>query len=91
MLAHIGDNTKNIQRWMRVRLEHRHSGSNDNFLEDALRLGKALQRIPGPGFPLPTKADVYELPDPNDVEGLNKEVSNLIAHLNMPTAGGIIA
>lgn len=91
MLANIGDNIKNIQKWMRTRLEHRHSGSSDNFLDDALRLGKALQRIPGPGFPLPIDADIRELPDPDDVIGLEREVTNIISHLNMSTAGGIIA
>jgi len=91
MLANIGDNIKNIQKWMRTRLEHRHSGSSDNFLDDALRLGKALQRIPGPGFPLPIEADNHELPDQDDVIGLEREVSNIISHLNISTAGGIIA
>jgi hypothetical protein len=89
LLAQIGGNTKAMKRWMRARLENRHSGSSDIFLEDALNLGKALQRIPGPGFPLSLEADEYELPDADDVGRLEYEVKQLIAHMNLPSAGGI--
>ena len=80
-----------MKRWMRARLENRHSGSNDIFLEDALNLGKALQRIPGPGHPLPLGIDEYELPDASDTEQLEYEVKQLLALMNLPSAGGIIA
>ena len=89
LLAQIGGNTKAMKRWMRARLENRHSGSSDIFLDDALNLGKALQRIPGPGFPLSLEADEYELPDADDVGRLEYEVKQLIAHMNLPSAGGI--
>ena len=89
LLAQIGGNTKAMKRWMRARLENRHSGSSDIFLDDALNLGKALQRIPGPGFPLSLEVDEYELPDADDVEQLEYEVKQLIAHMNLPSAGGI--
>ena len=91
LLAKIGGNTKPMKRWMRARLENRHSGSSDNFLEDALALGKALHRIPGPGHPLPLESDEYELPDSSDTEQLEHEVKQLIALMNLPSAGGIIA
>ena len=91
LLAKIGGNTKPMKRWMRARLENRHSGSNDIFLEDALNLGKALQRIPGPGHPLPLGIDEYELPDASDTEQLEYEVKQLLALMNLPSAGGIIA
>ena len=91
LLAKIGGNTKAMKRWMRARLEHRHSGSSDVFLDDAANLGKALRRIPGPGFPLPLTGDEYELPDTDDIEQLEYEVGQLIARMDLPTAGGIIA
>ena len=90
LLARIGGNTKTMKLWMRARLENRHSGSNDVFLEDALDLGKALQRIPGPGFPISLSSDEYELPDPDDIKKLEGEVKQLIAHMNLPSAGGIV-
>jgi len=89
LLAKIGGNTKTMKRWMRARLENRHSGSSDVFLDDALALGRALQRIPGPGFPLSLETDEYELPDPNDIGQLEYEVKQLIGLLNLPSAGGI--
>ena len=91
LLAKIGGNTKPMKRWMRARLENRHSGSNDVFLDDALNLGKALQRLPGPGYPLPLGVDEYELPDSSETEQLEFEVEQLIALMNLPSAGGIIA
>ena len=91
LLALMAGNLKAMQRWMRSRLEHRHSGSSDRFLEDARQLGIALKRIPGPGHPVPLNADDYDLPPANDVTGLESEVKHLIAHLNLPTAGGIKA
>ena len=90
LLAEIGGNTKTMKLWMRARLENRHSGSTDVFLEDAFDLGKALQRIPGPGYPISLTSDEYELPDPNDIKELEGEVNQLIGHMNLPSAGGII-
>lgn len=91
LLARIGGNVKAMKRWMRARLENRHSGSSDVFLEDALKLGIALQRIPGPGHPLSLEIDDYELPDPNDIQQLEYEVEQLVTHMNLPSAGGILA
>ena len=90
LLARIGGNTKTMKLWMRARLENRHSGSTDVFLGDAFDLGKALQRIPGPGFPISLASDEYELPDPDDVKQLEEEVKQLIVHMNLPSAGGIV-
>jgi hypothetical protein len=90
LLAKIGGNTKTMKLWMRARLENRHSGSTDVFLEDAFDLGNALRRIPGPGFPISLTSDEYELPDPGDIKALEGEVKQLIGHMNLPSAGGII-
>ncbi|MDG1557619.1 MAG: hypothetical protein P8Q98_07435 [Candidatus Poseidoniaceae archaeon] len=91
LLGDLGTNTKKIKRWMRTRLEHRHSGSVDNFLVDAANLGEALDRIPGPGYRVPLAADTKELPSPSDLAGLDHEVSILIGLMNPASAGGITA
>ena len=91
LLAGLGANMKSLKRWMRIRLEHRHSGSTDRFLEDAANLGKALKRIPGPGVFLPLTPDTYELPSSNDIQGLEHEVKQLLLHINLSNAGGVTA
>lgn len=91
LLGDLGTNTKKIKRWMRTRLEHRHSGSVDDFLVDAANLGEALNRIPGPGYRVPLTADTKELPSPSDIAGLQHEVSVLIGLMNPASAGGITA
>ena len=91
LLRDLGMNTKRIKRWMRTRLEHRHSGSVDDFLVDAANLGEALDRIPGPGYRVPLTADTKELPSPSDLAGLQHEVSVLIGLMNPTSAGGITA
>ena len=89
MLHDLGSNTSKIKRWMRTRLEHRHSGSMDDFLVDAANLGEALHRIPGPGSRVPLVADTKELPNASDLAGLRQEVGLLIASMNPASAGGI--
>ena len=91
LLMLLAENTTKIKRWMRTRLEHRHSGSTQNFLDDAEQLGVALHRIPGPGFPVPLTADSKDLPDASDLPQLQNEVARLIAQLNPASAGGISA
>ena len=91
LLGDLGTNTKKIKRWMRTRLEHRHSGSVDDFLVDAAHLGEALDRIPGPGYRVPLAADTKELPSPSDLAGLQHEVNVLIGLMNPASAGGITA
>jgi hypothetical protein len=91
LLGDLGANTKKIKRWMRTRLEHRHSGSVDDFLVDAAHLGEALDRIPGPGFRVPLAADTKELPSPSDLAGLQHEVNVLVGLMNPASAGGITA
>jgi len=91
LLMLLAENTTKIKRWMRTRLEHRHSGSTQNFLDDAEQLGEALHRIPGPGFSVPLAADIKDLPDASDLPRLQNEVARLIAQLNPTSAGGISA
>jgi hypothetical protein len=91
LLTQLANNTKKIKRWMRVRLEHRHSGSSKDFLTDANKLGEALRRIPGPGHPVPLAADEKELPDADDLAMLETEVAALVGYLSPNSAGGISA
>jgi len=76
--------------WMKSRLEARHSGAKGNFLADAINLGNALDRIPGPGFPLPLSKDEKSLPNSNEIEKLALEVANLIASIDLPSASGVV-
>ena len=76
--------------WVKNRLEARHSGAKGNFLPDALALGNALNRIPGPGFALPLEKDEKTLPNSNDVESLAQEVNILIESMQLPSASGVV-
>ena len=85
----LGALAKILSSWTRNRLEARYSGGKGVLLEDALILGKALSRIPGPGIPLPLDADDYPLPAFEDIEGLSKEVDILKRRITLPTVGGV--
>jgi len=85
----LGALAKSLSSWTRKRLDARHSGGKGILLEDALILGKALSRIPGPGIPLPLEVDDYPLPALDDLEGLAKEVDILKRRVSLPNAGGI--
>ena len=74
-------------RWMRNRLEHRHSSSSGVFLQDARALGVALERIPGPGVRVPLESDTMQLP--KEMEELGKLASELEHSLVLATAGGM--
>jgi hypothetical protein len=76
--------------WMKSRLEARHSGAKGDFLEDAKKLGNALNRIPGPGFPLPLLKDDKPLPSSSEVEKLANEVSILLESMILDSASGVI-
>jgi hypothetical protein len=75
------------QRWMRNRLEHRHSSASGVFLQDARTLGVALQRIPGPGVKVPLDADTTKLP--NDIDKLEIIATALRQSMTLSTAGGM--
>ena len=78
-----------LKRWMRRRLEARHSGASGEFLDDAVELGIALERIPGLGRHLPLGKDDWALP--SELNGLSKEVKKLAQSVNLPSAGGVKA
>ncbi|MFL2962360.1 MAG: hypothetical protein ACJZ2K_05200 [Candidatus Poseidoniaceae archaeon] len=78
-----------LSKWTRTRLEARHNGSKGMLLEDAANLGVALERIPGPGTPIPLDADDYDLPALDDIEGLSNEVKVLHRRICLTNAGGV--
>lgn len=78
-----------LSKWTRTRLEARHNGSKGFLLEDAASLGIALERIPGPGVPIPLDADDYDLPALDDIKGLSNEVKVLHRRIQLTSAGGV--
>ena len=89
LLSTLAELANELSKWTRVRLEARHSGAIGNLLEDSLTLGKALDRIPGPGVPLPLDADDHDLPTPDDIEGLSDEVNILKRRVLLSSSGGV--
>jgi hypothetical protein len=78
-----------LSKWTRTRLEARHNGSKGFLIEDAANLGIALERIPGPGTPIPLSADEYELPALDDIDGLTNEVKILQRRIKLTNSGGV--
>ncbi len=89
LIAKLAELASELSKWTRIRLEARHSGSTGYLLEDARTLGVALERIPGPGTPLPLLADEHELPNNSDLEGLSNEVRVLSKRVILSTSGGV--
>tara|TARA_B100001094_G_scaffold320226_1_gene366107 strand:+ start:25 stop:1197 length:1173 start_codon:yes stop_codon:yes gene_type:complete len=89
LLSVLADLAGVLSKWTRTRLESRHSGSVGELLVDAVSLGGALNRIPGPGIALPLDADEYSLPTPDDLEGLSAEVKILKRRVLLSNAGGV--
>jgi hypothetical protein len=89
LIAKLAELAVELSKWTRIRLEARHSGSTGYLLEDAKTLGVALERIPGPGTPLPLLADEHELPSNSDLEGLSNEIRILSKRVILATSGGV--
>ena len=73
-----------------MRLEARHKAAKNNLILDSAILGKALERIPGPGFRVPLEKDDKELPALNEIAELTKEVDKLLETLNLSSASGVV-
>ena len=89
LLALLAELANELSKWTRIRLEARHSGAQGNLIQDSKTLGEALNRIPGPGTPLPLGADDYDLPAPDDIEGLSNEVKVLKRRVSLSSSGGV--
>lgn len=90
LIMKIAANLKKYQTWVKMRLEARHKASKGNLVEDSLMLGKALKRIPGPGFKVPLEKDEKALPAFNDIVELEAEVKILLDSLNLQSASGVV-
>ena len=89
MIDAIGEILPKYNQWVRMRLEARHMGASGTFFEDAIRLGTALHRVPGPGVGVPLHADAYPLPEPSNLNELRQQIERLIQSMHLPAAGGI--
>ena len=90
LIMKIAANLKKYQNWIKLRLEARHKAANGNLVEDSLALGKALHRIPGPGFKVPLEKDEKALPALDDIDELEAEVKILVDALNLQSASGVV-
>ncbi|MDE0557937.1 MAG: hypothetical protein OSB30_05645 [Candidatus Poseidoniaceae archaeon] len=89
LLAQLSSAVTEMSKWSRLRLEARHSGASGNFLDDAITLGIALKRIPGPGISLPLMADDLELPHPTELVELKNGVNHVVNSIRLPPVGGV--
>ena len=89
LLSELSSAVAEMSKWSRLRLEARHSGASGHFLNDAITLGIALKRIPGPGISLPLMADQLELPHPTKLVELQTGVNHVVNSIRLPPVGGV--
>jgi hypothetical protein len=89
VLQVLSNSIKPLKKWMRHRLESRHSGASGDLLKDAAELGTALTRIPGPGRRVPMVQDEYVLP--HELNEIKMEAQRLYDAIVLPSAGGVAA
>ena len=89
LMSRLAEMVDALDAWTGLRLQARHLPNGHGLLEDALVLGEALDRIPGPGRRLPLGEDTHALPSPGAEAGLQAEVMRLGQAVNLPSAGGI--
>ena len=90
LIMKIASGLKRYQNWVKMRLEARHKASKNNLILDSQTLGRALERIPGPGFRVPLEKDEFELPAINEIAELTAEVDKLLSTLNLISASGVV-
>ena len=89
MISELSELAGKLSTWTRMRLEARHKGGEGRLLEDSVLLGQALNRIPGPGTPVPLDADDLPLPSSDDIQGLGEAVTRLSRRVGLPASGGV--
>jgi len=89
LMTELGGMVDALDAWTKLRLQARHLPNGHGLLKDALVLGEALDRIPGPGRGLPLGEDDHELPSSGSEEELHAEVVRLGRAIHLPSAGGI--
>ena len=81
--------TENHHKWTKKRLQARRKQGSEHYLDDSMKLGVALERIPGPGLYVPLEKDEVELPSIDDLSNLSKITLEVAQAMSLPTAGGI--
>ena len=81
--------TENHHKWTKKRLQARREQGSEDYLDDSMKLGVALERIPGPGLYVPLEKDEVELPSIDDLSNLSKITLEVAQAMSLPTAGGI--
>ena len=81
--------TENHHKWTKKRLQARREQGTEHYLDDSMKLGVALERIPGPGLYVPLEKDEVELPSIDDLSNLSKITLEVAQAMSLPTAGGI--
>ena len=89
LVSRLAGMVDTLNAWTSLRLQARHLPNGHGLLEDALVLGEALHRIPGPGRRLPLGEDTHALPSSGEEGSLRAEVLRLSQAVNLPSAGGI--
>jgi hypothetical protein len=77
-----------LEKWTKLRLANRNSATDGSLLKISARLASRLDDIPGPGIELPVKIDEENLPDNNDLKGIEVSVLSLETSTKIPYAGG---
>ena len=81
---------KNIEKWVRVRSEHRRCWkSSEGLIAQIDRLQNILDDVPGPGIQLPIGFD--DKPLPKTKQGIIREIENMSNNGLVSVSGGIKA
>ena len=78
LIKTLTKSAKRIHRWTKTRLDYRNNIGSDSLLDDAIKLGEVLNRVPGPGVNLPLDKDVFSLPQASNLEELKNECDALL-------------
>ena len=87
----LAGSARDLDKWTDLRLRARGSAGKGKLLMDSRRLGKILNRIPGPGTSIPLEKDIARLSSSNDIKGLATEVGNLCSISNLNRNLGVKA
>ena len=87
----LAGSARDLDKWTDLRLRARGSAGKGKLLIDSRRLGKMLNRIPGPGTSIPLEKDTANLSSSNDIKGLATEVGNLCSISNLNRNLGVKA
>jgi hypothetical protein len=87
----LAGSARDLDEWTVLRLGGRGSAGKGKLLNDSRRLGKILNRIPGPGVSIPLQKDTANLSSYSDLKGLATEVGNLCNVSNLNIGSGMKA